>query len=55
MLESINRADKGRFNVALLNNGTIGDGIPQSFVFGECAETPFACQRECIPQLDERI
>src|SRR5258708_21509470 len=55
MLESVNRADKGRCNVALLHNGTIGDGVPQAFIFGECAETPFARQRECIPQLDKRI
>src|SRR5258707_10241574 len=55
MLERVNRADKGCCNEALLHNRAIGDGIPQSFVLGECAETPFAPQRECIPQLDKRI
>src|SRR5216684_9371380 len=54
-LESVNRADKGRCNEALLHNRAIGDGIPQSFIFGEGAETPFARQRECVPQLEKRV
>src|SRR5258708_33565100 len=55
MLESVNRADKGCCNEALLQNRAIGDRVPQSLVLGECAETPFALQREGIPQLEKRI
>src|ERR1700683_788648 len=51
----VDRAHKDCLNVMLRHQGTVGDGASQRFIFRERIEMPFAGQRQCIPQFDERI